>query len=956
MSDPEPIDLSKLMSLNLAPDWVGELQKRESAPGEVVWGRAPDNERESRGGGQGQGFGGGGGGRGPRRDGGGFGQDRGGPPRGRQDDRGPRPGGFGGPRPDDRGPRPGGPGGFSGPPRGPRPDDRGPRPDDRGPRPDDRGPRPGGPRPDGPRGPRPDGPRPDRPQGDRGPRPDGPRRDERPGGPPRGPGGPRHDGPRHDGPRGPHPDFRPDDRRGGPHRRFEGRPHIEPLPGWRVRLFAEPKSLEAIVRQIKASSRAYPVFEMGRLFLAGRDRYVVNFSRLPAPPVQRGPKGSPAPEPPPSLDGPDELFHVPADGSLWTNRDEAIRHILNGPVLQNLYRQETITVEPPKGKFTAVAVCGFSGAILGPPNHHSFQTTVARLHREQFYNLPLDRYKSRIRTEKDEALVAKWLEEQSSIVVFVPLTAAEIAAAGAARQAAAKTAAEAGKTAPAAAPAEADAPEASAPADEAKADAAEPAGAPEVPAETSTESGEPAAPGTAELPAPDGESAPEATLETTPEASPEASEAASPAPDSGAPGAEAVFSIPLEPLKSHAAMEAHFLDYHAPNLIKAVTRFSVSGNIPGKLLSPPLLALLRVEVEQQQRFPMQLVQDLCRDLEKENLKFFKRDKKATYVCRTRPHFIEDESHLSPRLRSIVGVIKANVGITVPKLVSVLAPHPSTPPDKVPSVSAEPVAPESKTAVKHPVEAASDGAVSPAETTVPVSEIPAGEPTALQETALEIPAKEPALEATDPAEAILDLVPEILPATESPALETASSPEVPATAEVPAPEAAASPSGESSASPVSQKEPTREEDRSRNPKGPKAPKPPPAPAAPPEPLTAEEIGVLQDLRWLVQEGYVTEYASGELQILGRPPQPPAEKKPKPGPKAEGSPTPVTPAETESTTVPENTSVTEADAPATADNDAPADPTKTQPDPVVDGADELVVTAIGTDEVSEPPIEA
>jgi hypothetical protein len=60
MSDPEPIDLSQLQNLNLAPDWVGDLQKRESAAGEVIWGRAPDHERESRGGGQGQGYGGGG--------------------------------------------------------------------------------------------------------------------------------------------------------------------------------------------------------------------------------------------------------------------------------------------------------------------------------------------------------------------------------------------------------------------------------------------------------------------------------------------------------------------------------------------------------------------------------------------------------------------------------------------------------------------------------------------------------------------------------------------------------------------------------------------------------------------------------------------------------------------------------------------------------------------------------
>ena len=788
MSDPEPIDLSQLQNLNLAPDWVGDLQKREMAPGEVVWGRAPDHERESRGGGFGFGTGGKGG---PRREGGGFGgrsdfnrQDRGGPPRGpRPDDRGPRPAG---PRSDDRGPRP----------AGPRPDDRGPRPDRP---PGDRGPRPGGPRFED-RGPRPGGPRPD----DRGPRPGGP--DRRGGG---------------------RPDFRGDDRRGGSGR-FEDRPYIEPLAGWRVRLFAEPKSLEAITRQVKASGRAYPVFELGRLFLAGRDRYVVNFSRLPAPQVPRGPKGAAVPEVEP-LGGPEHLFHVPADGSLWLSRDEAIRHILHGPSLQQYYRRETISVDPPKGIFTAVAVCGFSGEILGPPNHHSFQTTVARLHREKFYNLPLDRYKSRIRSEKDEALVAKWLEGQSSAQVYVPLSPREMA-----EQAAAP------KATPAPAPpAEAEAPAEVVPADE----ASEAVAASEAPAESA------------------GEAAPQAV--EAPEADVPAGEA-SPAVESEGEAAPAEEVAPAaEPLRTQAAMEAHFMEHHAAHAVKAVSRVSVPGNIPGRLLAPPLLALLRMEVEQQQRFPMQLVQDLCRDLEKESLKFFKRDKKATFVCRTRPHFIEDESHLSPRLRSIVGVVKANPGITVPKLVSTLAPHVEAPAAKAPKPTEgapEPGAPEPVAAevAAEPVPAAVEAA--------PAAEVPA----------VEVPEAVAAFVAEAPASV------EVAPAASPQGVETQDSAQTLILSEVvpPAAEPAAAPAAaEPAAVEPAGAEPAAagEGGRGRRSRGPRKPA---APTGPPTPLTAEEIVVLQDLRWLVQEGYVTEYASGELQVLGRAPQPPMEKKVRP----------------------------------------------------------------------------
>ncbi len=826
MSDPEPIDLSQLQNLSLAPDWVGDLQKREAAPGEVVWGRAPEHERESRGGGQGFGTGGSGGKGGPR--------------------------GFGN-RPDfNRGDR-------SGPPRGPRPDGppRGPRQDDRGPRPGG----PGGPRPDGPRGPRPDGPPRGPRQDDRGPRPGGPPRDDRRGGPP-----PREGG---------RPDFRNDR---GP-RRFDDRPHIEPLPGWRARLFAEPRSLEAITRQVKASGRAYPVFELGRLFLAGRDRYVVEFSRQPQPQAPRNtPKGPPTPQTQAPV-GPEQIYQIPADGSLWLNRDEAIRHILNGPAVRKFYRQETISIDPPKGIFTAVAVCGFSGEILGPPNHHSFQTTVARLHREQFYNLPIDRYKARIRTEKDEALVAKWLEEQSTTTVYIPLTAEEIAVANlppeAKVAAPAAPAAETGENAPAATTGDSE----NAPDSAGTAESSEAAAVPEAPEATEAE---PVAAAETESPA----AVPESEVAEAPEAAAEPEAASAPV----------VSAPPVDPLKNWAAVEAHFMAHHADTAVKAVTRIKVPGNIPGRLLAPSLLALLRMEVEQQQRFPMQLVQDLCRDLEKESLKFFKRDKKSTFVCRTRPHFIEDESHLSPRLRSIVGVVRANPGINVAKLVSTLAPHLEKPAPKTDAPkAAEP-------------EAIKPAAPEAAPASIPEAEVPAS-PEA-------VPTESPAAPEALPAEVV----------TETPAHETTAestpSAEAPASAEV---SVAGSPAQETGAP----REP-------RAPKSPRQKKAPPAPAAPPAPLTSEEIGVLQDLRWLVQEGLVTEFASGELQLLGRAPQPPAEKKPReaaPAVRAEKAASVAAALEVPAETSPEAGAV----APTVESSGIPAEPASPEETPVAPSTD-------------------
>lgn len=554
MNESHSIDLSELQQLTFRPDWVDKLEHTETAS-EIVWGYSGGQENRGGRGDQGD----------RRGQGGGF--------RGRGDQRGGGERRGGGGFRQDRGPRP------AGPPRGDRRDQQ------------QRGPRPGGPPPPGGQG-----------QGQgqgRGERREfrgGERREQR--------GGQR--GPRSRG------DFRPD----GPGQHREQRPQVP--AGWEVRLVPDPRAVEALSKQIKASGRAYAVFDVARLFLSARDRYLLHFFyHAPAAPAKPDKPGE-APAPPTPAAQP-ELIQCTLDGSLWLTREEAIRHCRETGVLGQLYREEVTEVEAPKGNFTAVAVCGFSGELLGPPNHHAYQTNVARLHRERFANLPLDRYRMRIRVEKDEELLKKWLDQQTKETHYVTSQVAE--------------------------------------------------------------------------------------------------------------GEEPV------KLKSLTERDAHFLRHHAGEVLRSVTEATVPGNIPGRSLSLGLLSLLKVEVDRQNRFPMHLVQDLCRELESHNLRFFKRDKKTTFVCRSRPHFIGPEVILSDRVRGIIEMVRANPGIQYSKVVSTLAPH-----------------------------------------------TPAPEPVA----------KETAAEGETPTE---------------------TSPVLPQ-------------------------------------------------------LSTEELAIMQDLKWLVQEGYITEFNSGELHILGR----------------------------------------------------------------------------------------
>lgn len=237
---------------------------------------------------------------------------------------------------------------------------------------------------------------------ERGPRPGG--RDRREGGPRRD-GPPRRDfggqgGPRRDGPP------RRERREGG--RRPDDRPAREWVEIPRdIQVIIEPRdsAVEALATHIRTSGHAFSMFDAARLVLADPERFQARFGCAP--------------------ERPQGLFQTVADGGLFLSRDEALAHVLRGPALETYYRVEEIELEEPKGDFKSVAVCGYSGELLAPPNHHSFQTALIRLHRERFANLPLEDYKRRVRIETSPEVVAQWKEQQRKGRRWVHLLEAE---------------------------------------------------------------------------------------------------------------------------------------------------------------------------------------------------------------------------------------------------------------------------------------------------------------------------------------------------------------------------------------------------------------------------------------------------------------------------------------------------------------------------------------------------
>ena len=260
------------------------------------------------------------------------------------------------------------------------------------------GPRPGGPRPGGPGGPRPAGPGGPRPSGPGGPRPGGPgggqRFDQRrgPGGP-GGPGGPRPGGPGG----GPRRDDRRDDR--GPrqeHRDYDRPPQENRQPVVRVDLVPEPAAGAGISKQIKTSARACGVFRVAKMFLDRPERYRVRIAAL----------------------DPNATLYQVGSGPVSFDRGDVERGAYRA-LRDDYYVTETTQGEAPKGNYTTVARDRFSGALLGPSNHHGYQAALRKLYDERYARrLEWQAFLYNIENVNDPAAIEQWKLQASSVTVI----------------------------------------------------------------------------------------------------------------------------------------------------------------------------------------------------------------------------------------------------------------------------------------------------------------------------------------------------------------------------------------------------------------------------------------------------------------------------------------------------------------------------------------------------------
>ncbi len=234
----------------------------------------------------------------------------------------------------------------------------------------------------------------------------GPRRPEPPR---RGSGTGTGSGPERDRPARPYP---PADTRGEPRRSGAPSgpgPSAVPLPPVTVRFLPEQRQISAVIQQITATRRAYPLMELAALILNQEGACFVRIE------VDANAGGF-------------ALHQCKRCGFVATDVETLRAHVLQQH-FEDWFLQEETETERPGGVFVCVARCGLSGILLGPPNHHLYSEAVRETHAARYPQMDMDSYKARIVMSHDPADIEAWRAAAARRTVYRLTSGGEEAAA-----------------------------------------------------------------------------------------------------------------------------------------------------------------------------------------------------------------------------------------------------------------------------------------------------------------------------------------------------------------------------------------------------------------------------------------------------------------------------------------------------------------------------------------------
>ncbi len=174
------------------------------------------------------------------------------------------------------------------------------------------------------------------------------------------------------------------------------RQEAPPLP-LEIRVLPEQKALGAVIRRIQTSHRAFPLRDIAWLFLDNPASCLIRIEPL---------KDQQMP-----------LFQCKVCGLPALTEEDVRAHLLSRH-MEDYFDVEEVECEPPAGSFVCVAKCGLSGTLLGPPNHHGFNTKVNEMLRTRYTDMSEENYRARIETVRDPEVIEQWRQQCTKKFVY----------------------------------------------------------------------------------------------------------------------------------------------------------------------------------------------------------------------------------------------------------------------------------------------------------------------------------------------------------------------------------------------------------------------------------------------------------------------------------------------------------------------------------------------------------
>ena len=176
-----------------------------------------------------------------------------------------------------------------------------------------------------------------------------------------------------------------------------------------VVIYPEEKPFTVLAKAIKNSARTYVLFEIAKIIVEKPERFNVVIAPLQKKDKAGKPIPSETPLPP---------FYVSLpDGMPFLNEQDALAHVLKNH-LDAFFNCEEVEIEAPKGNFTMVAKCGFTGEVIAPPNYHGYQQALRDHHAANFPNMAFEKFMSRVETVNDPELVNAWIEKVKKVTRY----------------------------------------------------------------------------------------------------------------------------------------------------------------------------------------------------------------------------------------------------------------------------------------------------------------------------------------------------------------------------------------------------------------------------------------------------------------------------------------------------------------------------------------------------------